>query len=63
MDNMSRLEQIVARLPEATDQATEHLSLKLPLAEAEAVVADRRPRVCRRLRPRTARVGRTHRAP
>lgn len=62
MDGMSRLERIVARLPEATrvdveewgghptfrvrgknfvfsDQAAEHLSLKLPLAEAEAVVA------------------------
>lgn len=60
--DMSRLERIVARLPEATrvdieewgghptfrvrgknfvfsDQTAEHLSLKLPLAEAEAVVA------------------------
>lgn len=62
MDSMSRLEQIVARLPEAarvdvqewgghptfrvrgknfifSDHTAEHLSLKLPLAEAEAVVA------------------------
>lgn len=62
MDSMRRLEQIVARLPEATrvdvdgwgghpsfrvrgknfvfsDHTAEHLSLKLPLAEAEAVVA------------------------
>ncbi len=62
MDNMSRLEQIVARLPETTrvdveewgghptfrvrgknfvfsDLTAEHLSLKLPIAEAEAVVA------------------------
>lgn len=62
MDSMSRLERIVARLPEATrvdveewgghptfrvrgknfvfsDLTAEHLSLKLPIAEAEAVVA------------------------
>jgi predicted DNA-binding protein (MmcQ/YjbR family) len=62
MDSMSRLEQIVARLPEATrvdveewgghptfrvrgknfvfsDQTAERMTLKLPLAEAEAVVA------------------------
>ncbi|MGH3900204.1 MAG: MmcQ/YjbR family DNA-binding protein [Pseudonocardiaceae bacterium] len=62
MDSMRRLEQMVARLPEATrvdveewgghptfrvrgknfvfsDHTAEHLSVKLPLAEAEAVVA------------------------
>lgn len=62
MDSMSRLERIVARLPETTrvdveewgghptfrvrgknfvfsDLSAEHLSLKLPIAEAEAVVA------------------------
>lgn len=62
MDGMSRVERIVARLPEATrvdveewgghptfrvrgknfvfsDHTAEHLTFKLPLAEAEAVVA------------------------